>query len=101
MRTGTGQLRAGLARRDITQPLGTPAGLSLTERVTEVWDSLTATVVVLDQGGARVVIAALDLVGVLAASHHAIRSAAAVTLSATSMKSRASAFPSLASGVGN
>ena len=78
MRTGTGQLRAGLARRDITQPLGTPAGLSLTERVTEVWDSLTATVAVLEQGGARVVIAALDLVGVLEASHHAIRSGAAI-----------------------
>src|SRR5437899_1408888 len=73
----TGQLRAGSARRDITQPIGTPAGLSLTERVKEVWDPLTATVVVLEQGGARVVIVALDVVGVLEASHRAIRSGAA------------------------
>jgi neutral/alkaline ceramidase-like enzyme len=71
-------LRAGSARRDITQPLGTPAGLSLTALVDEVWDPLTATVVVLEQAGARAAIVGLDLVGVLEASHRAIRSATAV-----------------------
>ncbi len=73
----TGQLRAGSARRDITQPIGTPAGLSLTARVREVWDPLTATVVVIEQGAARVVIVGLDVVGVLEASHRAIRAGAA------------------------
>jgi neutral ceramidase len=73
----TGPLRAGAARRDITQPLGSPAGLSLTERVHEIWDPLTATVVVLEQGDTRGAIVGLDLVGVLEASHRAIRAAAA------------------------
>lgn len=70
-------LRAGAARRDITPPLGTPAGLSLTERVDEIWDPLTATVLVVEQGDTRGAIVALDLVGVLEATHRAIRSAAA------------------------
>lgn len=71
-------MRAGAARRDITQPLGTPAGLSLTARVSDVWDPLTATVLVLEHGSARGAIVSLDLVGVLEASHRVIRSAAAV-----------------------
>jgi neutral ceramidase len=76
-RDETGRLLAGAARRDITQPLGTPAGLSLTARVNEVWDPLSATVVVLEQGGVRGALVGLDLVGVLEASHRAIRAAAA------------------------
>ena len=46
-------LRAGFARRDITQPLGTPSSLGLFTTVAEIWDPLSATAVVLDSGGER------------------------------------------------
>ena len=74
-RAGGGQLRAGVARRDITQPPGSPAGLSLTMPVDEIWDPLTATVLVLEAGQLRTALVGLDLVGVLATTHARIRSA--------------------------
>lgn len=66
-------LRAGFARRDITQPIGSPATLGLRVPVTEVWDPLSATACVLEEDGVRVALVGLDLCGVLAASHAAIR----------------------------
>jgi hypothetical protein len=72
---GGGPVRAGFARRDITPSLGTPSGLSLTLPVQEIWDPLTVTVLVLDADGARIAIAGLDLMGLLEASHRAIREA--------------------------
>ncbi|TMD27010.1 MAG: hypothetical protein E6I94_09960 [Chloroflexi bacterium] len=74
-RASGGQLRAGVARRDITQPPGSPAGLSLTMPVDEIWDPLTATVLVLEAGQLRTALVGLDLVGVLATTHARIRSA--------------------------
>ncbi len=71
-------LRAGFARRDITQPLGSPSSLGLFTAVTEIWDPLTATAVVLEAGAERVALVGLDLCGLLGASHRAIREAAAV-----------------------
>ena len=71
-------LRAGFARRDITQPLGTPSSLGLYTPVTEIWDPLSATAVVLDDGAERIAVVGLDLCGLLAASHQAIRRAVAV-----------------------
>jgi hypothetical protein len=71
-------LRAGFARRDITQPLGTPSSLGLFTAVTEVWDPLSATAVVLEGGGGeRVALVGLDLCGLLEASHRSIRDAVA------------------------
>ncbi len=70
-------LRAGFARRDITQPLGTPSSLGLYTPVTEIWDPLSATAVVLEGGAERVALVGLDLCGLLAASHQAIRGAVA------------------------
>lgn len=70
-------LRAGFARRDITQPLGTPSSLGLLVTVEDVWDPLTATACVLEDAGQRVAIVGLDLCGLLAASHLAIREAVA------------------------
>src|SRR5438105_1298082 len=72
-----GDLRAGFARRDITQPLGTPSSLGLNVAVDEIWDPLTATACVLESGGERVAIVGMDLCGLLAASHNAIREAVA------------------------
>ncbi len=71
------QLRAGFGRRDITQPLGTPSSLGLRVLVEDVWDPLTATACVLEDAGQRVAIVGLDLCGLLAASHLAIREAVA------------------------
>jgi len=68
-----GSLRAGFARRDITQPLGSPSSLGLYTLVTEIWDALTATAVVLESDGARIAIVGLDLCGLLEASHRRIR----------------------------
>ena len=70
-------LRAGFARRDITQPLGTPSSLGLFTAVTEIWDPLSATAVVLESDGERVALVGLDLCGLLEASHRAIREAVA------------------------
>ena len=71
-------LRAGFARRDITQPLGTPSSLGLFTVVTEIWDPLSATAVVLESdGGERVALVGLDLCGLLEASHRSIREAVA------------------------
>ena len=70
-------LRAGVARRDITQPLGTPSSLGLFRTVTEVWDPLSATAVVLESDGERVALVGLDLCGLLEASHRSIREAVA------------------------
>jgi neutral ceramidase len=70
-------LRAGFARRDITQPLGTPSSLGLFTAVTEIWDPLSATAVVLESDDARIAIVGLDLCGLLEASHRAIRDAVA------------------------
>lgn len=70
-------LRAGFARRDITQPLGTPSSLGLFTTVTEIWDPLSATAVVLESDGERIALVGLDLCGLLEASHHAIRRAVA------------------------
>jgi hypothetical protein len=70
-------LRAGFARRDITQPLGTPSSLGLFTTVTEIWDSLSATAVVLESEGERVALVGLDLCGLLEASHRSIREAVA------------------------
>ena len=69
------QLRAGFARRDITPPLGTPSSLGLFTAVTEIWDPLSATAVVLESGAERVALVGLDLCGLLGASHRAIRDA--------------------------
>lgn len=68
-------LRAGFARRDITQPLGTPSSLGLFTTVAEIWDPLSATAVVLESGGERIALVGLDLCGLLEASHRAIRRA--------------------------
>ena len=70
-------LRAGVARRDITQPLGTPSSLGLFRTVTEVWDPLSATAVVLESDGERIALVGLDLCGLLEASHRSIREAVA------------------------
>lgn len=70
-------LRAGLARRDITQPLGTPSSLGLFTAVTEIWDPLSATAVVLESEGERMALVGLDLCGLLEASHRSIREAVA------------------------
>ena len=70
-------LRAGFARRDITQPLGTPSSLGLNVPVEEIWDPLTATACVVEAGGERFAIVGMDLCGLLAASHTAIREAVA------------------------
>lgn len=70
-------LRAGFARRDITQPLGTPSSLGLFTAVTEIWDPLSATAAVLESAGARIALVGLDLCGLLEASHRAIREAVA------------------------
>jgi neutral/alkaline ceramidase-like enzyme len=72
-------LRAGFARRDITQPLGTPSSLGLFTAVTEIWDPLTATAVVLESEEVRIALVGLDLCGLLEASHRAIRDAVAAT----------------------
>jgi neutral ceramidase len=69
--------RAGFARRDITPPLGTPSSLGLFTTVTEIWDPLTATAVVLESEGVRIALVGLDLCGLLEASHRAIREAVA------------------------
>jgi hypothetical protein len=69
--------RAGFARRDITPPLGTPSSLGLFTAVTEIWDPLTATAVVLESEDARIALVGLDLCGLLEASHRAIRAAVA------------------------
>ena len=66
-------LRAGFARRDITQPLGTPSSLGLFTAVTEIWDPLSATAVVLESEGERLALVGLDLCGLLEASHRSIR----------------------------
>jgi neutral ceramidase len=70
-------LRAGFARRDITQPLGTPSSLGLFTAVTEIWDPLSATAVVLESDDERIALVGLDLCGLLEASHRAIREAVA------------------------
>jgi len=70
-------LRAGFARRDITQPLGTPSSLGLFVTVTEIWDPLSATAVVLESDGERVALVGLDLCGLLEGSHRHIREAVA------------------------
>src|SRR3954451_13359011 len=69
------ELRAGFARRDITQPIGSPASLGLRVAITEIWDPLYASACVLESDGERVAIVGLDLCGLLAASHLAIRDA--------------------------
>jgi neutral ceramidase len=71
------ELRAGFARRDITQPLGTPSSLGLNVPVTDIWDPLTATACVVESKGERVAIVGMDLCGLLGASHTAIREAVA------------------------
>jgi neutral ceramidase len=70
-------LRAGFERRDITQPLGSPSSLGLFTPVTEIWDPLSATAVVLESDGERVALVGLDLCGLLEASHRSIREAVA------------------------
>jgi hypothetical protein len=71
-------LRAGFARRDITQPLGSPSSLGLHVVVEEIWDPLLASACVLEGvDGSRVAIVGVDLCGLLEASHAAIRSAVA------------------------
>jgi neutral ceramidase len=70
-------LRAGFARRDITQPLGTPSSLGLFTPVTEIWDPLSATAVVLESDSERIALVGLDLCGLLEASHRSIREAVA------------------------
>lgn len=70
-------VRAGFARRDITQPLGTPSSLGLFRTVTEIWDPLSATAVVLESDGERIALVGLDLCGLLEASHRSIRAAVA------------------------
>jgi hypothetical protein len=71
------ELRAGFARREITQPLGSPSSLGLTTVVTEIWDPLYASAVVLEGDGARVALVGMDLCGLLYESHRQIRSAVA------------------------
>jgi neutral ceramidase len=66
-------VRAGFARRDITQPLGTPSSLGLHVPVTEIWDPLLASAGVLEGADGRVAIVGVDLCGLLDASHRAIR----------------------------
>ncbi len=72
-------VRAGFARRDITQPLGTPSSLGLTVPVTEIWDPLLATACVIESDGERIAIVGVDLCGLLEGSHEAIRDAVAST----------------------
>jgi neutral ceramidase len=67
------KLRAGFARRDITQPLGSPSSLGLHIPVTEIWDPLNADVCVLEDESRRVAIVGVDLCGLLEGSHEAIR----------------------------
>jgi neutral ceramidase len=68
-----GVLRAGIARRDITPALGTPAGLGIRTLTDEVWDPLSATVLVIESADTRMAIAGLDVMGLLAATHEAMQ----------------------------
>ena len=70
-------LMAGIARRDITPRLGSPAGLSLTLPVRSIWDPLSATALALEGDDGPWAIVGLDLTGVLAATHLTIRRAVA------------------------
>jgi len=67
------QVRAGFARRDITQPIGSPSSLGLHLVVSEIWDPLFASACVLESDGQRMAIVGVDLCGLLEGSHQAIR----------------------------
>lgn len=54
-------LQAGFARRDVTPPIGTPAVYGIATFVTEIWDPLYATALVLKEGNEQTVIVGADL----------------------------------------
>lgn len=71
----TAQLNAGVARVDITPPVGLPmAGYGSRDRLSEgTLDPLTATALVLEQGPESCAIVAADLIGVSARIARAVR----------------------------
>src|SRR5579862_1705770 len=58
-------LKAGFARRDITQPLGSPALYGPTAVVGEIWDPLYATAAYLEDGQQRAVVVGADVCEIL------------------------------------
>lgn len=74
------ELRAGFARRDITPALGMPTSLGVQCRVTEIWDPLYVTVLVLDDGQTQAVLIGADLCAFLQQPDTAIRTAVAQAL---------------------
>lgn len=74
------ELRAGFARRDITPALGMPTSLGVECLVTEIWDPLYATVLVLEDGETQAVLIGADLCAFLQQPDTAIRYAVAQAL---------------------
>lgn len=74
------ELRAGFARRDITPALGLPTSLGVECLVTEIWDPLYATVLVLDDGQTKAVVVGADLCAFLQEPDTQIRHAVAQAL---------------------
>lgn len=58
-------LTAGFARRDITPAIGGPALYGVTCFINQIWDPLTVTALVLDDGKERVAIAGFDTCEIL------------------------------------
>lgn len=73
-------LRAGFARRDITPDLGMPNSLGVECVVTEIWDPLYATALVLDDGQTKAVVIGADMCGFLQQADTQIRHAVAQAL---------------------
>ena len=74
------ELRAGFARRDITPALGMPTSLGVQCLVTEIWDPLYVTVLVLDDGQTQAVLIGADLCAFLQQPDMAMRTAVAQAL---------------------
>ncbi len=73
-------LQAGFARREITPALGMPNSLGVECTVTEIWDPLYATAMLLDDGQTQAVIIAADLCAFLQQADTEIRHAVAQAL---------------------
>lgn len=73
-------LQAGFARRDLTPPLGTPALYGITAFVTETWDPLYATALVLRDGAEHAVVVGADICAFLRQPYQDIRQAIGLAL---------------------
>lgn len=74
------ELHAGFARRDITPELGMPNSTGVECVVTEIWDPLYATALVLDDGQTKAVVIGADLCAFLQQVDTQIRHAVAQAL---------------------